>query len=124
SIGICTVLPDRIPPEFFTVLLAAAPAPEVAARGAEGVRTLTLCRGAIACRRAASGARTLMGVLTLDGDAWFAAALPWACAGPEEVPKATAASAGTYPVPVSSSPPVATVKARLRLAMSYMEDLF
>jgi hypothetical protein len=57
SIGIWTVLPDRMPPEFFTVLLAAAPAPDAA-------------RGAVAALGAfTSGARTLMGVLTLDGDA-------------------------------------------------------
>src|SRR5438445_3685156 len=115
-----------MPPEFFTVLVAAAPAPEPAARGCAGARTRTSFLGATAAGAGAarSGPRTLMGVLTVVGDAWFAAALPWACAGPGRVPKPTAASAGAYPVPVNSSPPVATVKARLRLAMSYMEDLF
>src|SRR5215469_16587477 len=42
---------------------------------------------------------------------------------PGESAGPAAVSAGAYPVPVSNSPPVATVKARLRLAMSYMEDL-
>jgi hypothetical protein len=42
----------------FTVLDAAAPAPDVAVRGSEGFF------GCIT-----SGVRTLMGVLTLDGDA-------------------------------------------------------
>ena len=114
-----------MPPEFFTVLFADAAAPEVAERGSSGTTSrLGATSAAGAGASAASGPRTLMGVLKLVGDAWFATALPCACAGPGRVPKPTAASAGAYPVPVNSSPPVATVKARLRLAMSYMGDLF